>query len=267
MAERYSVLYIATRFKNKLSSQPYALNLTKLYTPLTFVQCESRQRQEQLSTIASDHHKFLNMLDLSSFCSVSNRHLPLSLKLNHVHHGTTRTKNIKDLFVYAESEIRPKSVLVEGAPGIGKTELVKEIAYCWAERKILCDIKIVFVLYLRDPKVHEVNSLKTLVDFMNKDLIDDDTAESVIKQLRESQGDHVLFLMDGFDECHDKLEEDCFVTSLLDRSVLSKSLLLITSQPSGYNQVGHTAYTIRLTAPLKSMVLMRTVNIFQFHIH
>ena len=87
------------------------------------------------------------MLDLSSFCSVSNRHLPLSLKLNHAHHGTNRTKNIEDLFVFAESEIRPKSVLVEGAPGIGKTELVKEIAYCWAEHKILCDIKW-FLFYI-----------------------------------------------------------------------------------------------------------------------
>ena len=103
---------------------------------------------------------------------------------------------------------------------------------------------MVFVLYLRDPKAHEVNSLKTLVDFMNKDLIDDDTAESVVKQLRESQGDNVLFLMDGFDECYDKLEEDCFITGLLDRSVLPKSLLLITSQPSGSyhlcNQVDST---------------------------
>ena len=49
----------------------------------------------------------------------------------------------------------PRSVLIEGAPGIGKTILSKEIAYKWAmgDEKILQDKKLVLLMFMRDPVV------------------------------------------------------------------------------------------------------------------
>ena len=234
MAKQYSDLYIATRFRSSLNNQPYASNLTKSYIPLTVLQCEARQRQEQLSTKAKEHREHLHIL---SSQHDPNRHLPLFLKLNHVHtsNGNRRTKNIEDLFMMSNNEGSPQRIiLVEGAPGVGKTELVKEIAYCWAEHKLLSNVKLVIVLPLRDPSVLEIKSIKSLVDyFINKDLIDGDMAKCVAKQLRDSQGENVLFLMDGFDECRNRLQEDSFVMHLIDCSVLWKSIVLITSRPSG----------------------------------
>jgi len=46
---------------------------------------------------------------------------------------------------------QPRRILIEGAPGIGKTVLAKEIAYRWANGELLKDCKLVFLVYLRDP--------------------------------------------------------------------------------------------------------------------
>ena len=76
--------------------------------------------------------------------------------------GDKKTKNIEELFTFP-SATRSKSILVEGSPGIGKTELVKEIAYLWAKKEALTNIKLVVVLYLHNPKVQALNYVSMLV--------------------------------------------------------------------------------------------------------
>ena len=43
-------------------------------------------------------------------------------------------------------------VLIEGAPGIGKTVLSKEIASQWAANKMLNSIKLLLLVFLRNLK-------------------------------------------------------------------------------------------------------------------
>lgn len=49
----------------------------------------------------------------------------------------------------AQSQI----VLIEGAPGLGKTVLLKQLAYKWAQEKLLVISLLVFLITLRDPTV------------------------------------------------------------------------------------------------------------------
>ena len=44
-------------------------------------------------------------------------------------------------------------ILIEGSPGIGKTELSKEIALQWANNSVLKGKKLVLLLFARDSHV------------------------------------------------------------------------------------------------------------------
>jgi len=214
-----------------VNDQPYASNLTRMYTRLTFVQCKSEERQEKLASTAKEHRK-INTETLRELST--DRHLPLSYKLSVYSSANDRkTKSIEDLFVSPGSSVRPKCVLVEGAPGIGKTQLVKEIAYCWAENLIMTNALIVFVLHLRDPKVQKMHTVEDLIHYyISKNLISAQYGTRAVEQLCESQGDDVLFLLDGFDEFPSKPQEKGFVLRLIEHDVLPQSKALITSRPS-----------------------------------
>ena len=56
----------------------------------------------------------------------------------------------------------PKSILIEGAPGIGKTILLKEIACRWTNGTIFDNVRIVFLIFLRDSRFHSVTTINEL---------------------------------------------------------------------------------------------------------
>ena len=74
----------------------------------------------------------------------------------------------------------PSRNLIEDAPGIGKTVLVKEAAYKWATGELLKDKRLLIVLFLRD---HYIQSVRSLQDLL-KELVqhDDEMFTHVITQ-------------------------------------------------------------------------------------
>ena len=144
------------------------------------------------------------------------------------------TKNIADLFAHEENR-KPRSILVEGAPGVGKTEVVKQVAYLWANRELICDMKLVFVLYLCHPIVHSLKSIENFIhQYVNNEnrYVSIKQAEGVIQELRDSRGSGIAFLMDGFDEFPSRVYKNSFVAGLISGEVLPNALLLITSRPN-----------------------------------
>jgi len=51
-------------------------------------------------------------------------------------------------------------MLIEGAPGIGRTVLLKQMACYWTYGTILREARIVLHLYLRDPRFKSVTSAR-----------------------------------------------------------------------------------------------------------
>ena len=53
--------------------------------------------------------------------------------------NTKTTEDLRDVISQLEisDSTRPRIALIEGAPGIGKTEIMKEIAYQWTQGKLL----------------------------------------------------------------------------------------------------------------------------------
>jgi len=225
-------LYIRTRFASKQHIWPP--DQPRLFKNLTFLCHDSWFKQKKLSHVAA-RYRHTSKIGESDFDVKNN--VPLFRELEQVHLKfckSNATKCIADLFSN-EDDCTLKNILVEGAPGIGKTELVKEIAYLWAKSEIICYIKVVFVLYLRDPCIHKLKSIEMFIhDYVNSKerYLDKEQAKSVIHELRNTQGSNIAFLMDGFDEFPSKVYEDSFIADLINGEVLPNALLLITSRPN-----------------------------------
>ena len=141
-------------------------------------------------------------------------------------HHPKVTKRITDIFRSIQQRI-----LIEGAPGIGKTVLAKEIAFCWANGKILTDMKL-FLLVIRDPSLHSVNSITELVHYLNNDCLSDSEVEVAVDELRKSKGSGIVFVIDGFDECPSDSKLKGFIDKLFQRKHLPMCMVVITSRPT-----------------------------------
>ena len=134
------------------------------------------------------------------------------------------TKNIIDIF----SSIC-KSILIEGAPGIGKTVLTKEISYYWATNKILIGMKL-FLLVIRHPKLHSVNSVSGLIHYLNNDYLSDSEVEGAADELRRSKGSNIVFVLDGYDECPPNSPLKEFINNLIRGVCLPNCIVVVTSR-------------------------------------
>ena len=92
-----------------------------------------------------------------------------------------------------------KFVLVEGAPGIGKSTLAKEICQRWSTNPTahnhLKQFSLVILVQLRDQRVQHAT---TLYDLLPED--PNTNMNEIERQLNKTYGQNVLWILDGFDE-------------------------------------------------------------------
>ena len=236
-------VYKRTRFVPKQHLWPP--DQPKLFKNLTFLRHDSQFKQQHLSHIAAKYRRTFNSSSTKSL-NFDINNTPMFKELEQVHLSICKsnaTKNIGDLFS-DEENLKPRSILVEGAPGVGKTELIKEITYLWAKSELLCDMKVVFGLCLCDPGIHNLKSIENFIHrYVNHEnrYLSTKEAEGVVQELRDSRGSSIAFMMDGFDEFPSRVYQSSFVAGLISGEVLPNALLLITSRPSAslflHNQV------------------------------
>ena len=121
-----------------------------------------------------------------------------------------------------------KLILIEGAPGIGKTTFAWKVCRKWAKRKILKEYGLVVLLRLRDKRVREVKCVADLFYHSDPEL-----QKSVAKEIQYHQGKFVLLLYEGYDELPRRLriQQSIFLDILLKES-LPHATILITSRQS-----------------------------------
>ena len=137
---------------------------------------------------------------------------------------TLTTKDIPDIF-----EDRSNLILIDGSPGIGKTFLSKEIAYRWACKNLLLNEKLVLLVFLRNPDILKIQSIRDLIHFFYE--FDPEQAEysaECAKWISDSNGKNITIILDGYDEISDK---SSFFDKFLGRRILPQCTIVVTSRP------------------------------------
>lgn len=156
----------------------------------------------------------------------------------------SKTINFKDLFTPSETVMHlPYRILIEGAPGIGKTILSKEIAFQWAKRAILQNT-LLLLLFMRDPQVKNISGIPSLVNYFFES---HSLSSKITNWLVETDGHHLTILIDGYDEGN----KNAFISDIINRNKLTNCGLIITSRPVAslhlHNVVDHTVEVLGFT--------------------
>ncbi len=153
--------------------------------------------------------------------------LVLRGQVNKVIEGKVLVK-MKNLF--ALDDRRRKVVLIEGAPGAGKSTLAWHICQKWKARELFDgEFKVVIYVQLRDPEVQSATSVVELLPTYPGIKREDLAAE-----IESCFGTRVLFVLDGWDEYQPGLQEDSLFYKLINnpqKLYLQRRTLLITSRP------------------------------------
>ena len=120
-------------------------------------------------------------------------------------------------------------VLVEGAPGVGKSTLAWELCRRWGEMEALKQYSLVVLLKLRDERIQNATRV---ADFFYH--ADTDLQKAVFKEVKAREGEGVLLIMDGADECPRSFWRNyrSLIHRILSGYLLPKANILVTTRPS-----------------------------------
>ena len=148
------------------------------------------------------------------------------------HSGTNVTTEIAEILLPLQQNKSSHFVLVEGAPAIGKSVLLKEIAYRWGMNEDLQKFKLLLSLSLCDPRVQAAKTINDLLMiFCDGDPNGLEVANSCSKYILENGGEDLLLCFDGFDELPESSQKDGLIARILERKTISKSSLIVSSRP------------------------------------
>ena len=152
------------------------------------------------------------------------------LKGNIIGRKNITEEQILDLCV--EQVGKGRVIVIEGAPGIGKSTLAWELCRKWEEYASMKAYSLVILLRLREKSVQNISDISSLFSAYQKS---DKT--SLVDEVQNNQGKGVLFVFDGFDELPKSLQREGFLIDLLRKSILPKSTVVVTSRPAAMDRL------------------------------
>ena len=137
--------------------------------------------------------------------------------------------SIEQILETEEGQGKLRLILIQGAPGIGKSTLAWELCRKWEEFACMRQYSLVILLRLREEEVQKISNVGYL--FFSHE------RETLAKEVSDSQGRGILFILDGFDELPKQLQQKGFLLDLIKGRVLPESTVLVTSRPSATGEL------------------------------
>ena len=209
--------YISSRFSSSVDEwPPYQ---PKHYTTLAFIHSEGKSTDAVRFSVTEE------LVIAGKFnASQIRKHTDL---LN-----TNMTKNISEIFLPDkpfDGSVVDLCILIEGAPGIGKTVLTKEIAYLWAKNELLVSKNLLLLVFLRECHQKPLRSIEDLVQYVFKS---SEMTTHLASYLSQTEGKDAIIIFDGYDELSEVNKTESIIIDIINRRVLAKCCIVITSRPT-----------------------------------
>ena len=142
--------------------------------------------------------------------------------------------------IFKETERKRKLVLMEGAPGSGKSTLSLHICHQWTKGSLFQEYKLVILVKLREQPIQNAKSIAELLPRR-----DETMGQNIEKAITDNDGRNVLFVLDGWDELPLGASAYSMTLNLIKGIQLHESSIIVTSRPTS-------------SAILHSLVFLRT---------
>ena len=120
-----------------------------------------------------------------------------------------------------------KCILIEGAPGCGKSTLVREVCQRWGNGTLFQKFSLVLLLKLRDRSIQKVSSLSSCINHH-----DSEVQTAVFQSIAQVNGKSTVLILDGYDELPLELQASSIFASLLEGDLLPYSTIVVTTRSS-----------------------------------
>ena len=97
----------------------------------------------------------------------------------------------------------PRCILVEGAPGVGKSTFAWKLCHKWGKGKLLQQYQLVVLLRLRDKSVQGAKNISDLFRYH-----DNQIQQAAVEEIQKTGGKGVLLLFEGYDELPEDLRTE-----------------------------------------------------------
>ena len=128
--------------------------------------------------------------------------------------------------IFKETKDQQRKILIEGAPGCGKSTLSQHICQLWIKGELFQEYKQVILVRLRELIVQNAQELADMLPRR-----DDSMGEEIAKVLSACDGQDILLIFDGWDELPQNAPGRSIITDVLNSTKLHKCSIIITSRP------------------------------------